>query len=406
MLLRCWGVRVTFLSNGYGEDAVGALLLGEMRERRLDARFAAFPTVDAGRAYEPLGVPILGPRRVMPSGGLLLHSPALFWRDVRAGFLGMTGRQLGALRSFETDLLIVVGDVYALLLSNLVRTRARYYVQPLVSVYHGGGNKLDHRLNRRFMETFTGLERSLIRRTVAHTYVRDAPTAVYLKKTGLNNVSALGNPMLDMLKPQKALNVPLTSPIVTLLPGTRAYAEESLERMLMVLSLWPEATGLVAWAREALPRVEGWGLEPPNKNAEHAGVYARGAQRVFVLKDRFADILHAADLALGTAGTANEQAAALGLPVVAFPVPPFYTRSFLENQKRLLSDALTLSAPEPNAVAVALKKLWGDRDLYERAARAGRERMGEPGGTRAIIKDILRREGLGEMGTPLTSQPP
>ena len=390
MLLRCCGVRVTLLSNGYGEDAIGALLLGEMRERLPDARFAAFPTVDAGRAYEPLGVPVLGPRQVMPSGGLLLHSPATVWRDMRAGFLGMTGRQLGALRAFETDLLIVVGDVYALLLSNLVRTRARYYVQPLVSVHHRGGREF----NRHFMETFTGVERTLIRRTVAHTYVRDEPTAVHLKKTGLKDVSALGNPMLDMLEPQ-ALELSLAPPVVALLPGTRAYAEASLIKMLATLSLWPEATGLVAWARGALPRVEGWGLEPPANNAEHAGVYVRSAQRVYVLKNRFSDTLHAADLALGTAGTANEQAAALGLPVVAFPVPPFYTQRFLENQKRLLSHALTLSAPEPDAVTAALKKLWRDRDLYERAARAGLERMGEPGGTQAIIKDILRREGLG-----------
>ncbi len=398
-------MRVTFLSNGYGEDALGALLLDEMRERLPGALFAAFPTVDSGRAYEPLGVPILGPRQVMPSGGLLLHSSSMFWQDMRAGFLKMTSRQVGALRALETDLLVIVGDVYALALSTFVRTRARYYVQPLVSVYHQGGHRRDHRLNRRFMEAFTGLERSLIRRTVAHVYVRDEPTAAYLEKAGLKNVSALGNPMLDMLEPQMALELPLTSPVVALLPGTRTYAEASLTNMLAALSRWPEAAGLVAWARGGLPQVEGWGLEPP-KNTECVGVYVREAQRVYVLKNRFADALHAADLTLGTAGTANEQAAALGLPVVAFPVPPFYTQSFLENQKRLLSDALTLSKPEPDTLTATLKELWHDRDLYERAARAGRERMGEPGGTQAIVADILRREGLGESVTLPTAPPP
>ena len=397
-------MRVTFLSNGYGEDAIGARLLREMRERISDASFAAFPTVDAGHAYEPLGVPILGPRQVMPSGGLLFHHPALLWEDARAGFAGMTARQVGALRRLETDLLIVVGDVYALLLSTLARTRARYYVQPLVSVHHRDGHKLNHKLNRRFMETFTGLERTLIRRTVAHTYVRDKPTALYLKKTGLKDVSALGNPMLDMLEPKNPLDIPLAAPVVALLPGTRAYAEESLRSMLAALSDWPEATGLVAWARGALPRVEGWGLEFSNENAELVGVYMREAQRVYVLKNRFTDVLHAADLVLGTAGTANEQAAALGLPVVAFPVPPLYTQSFLKNQKRLLSNALTLS--EPDALAATLKEIWHDRGRYERAARAGRERMGEPGGTHAIVADILRREGLSESGTLSISPPP
>ena len=399
-------MRVTFLSNGYGEDAIGALLLCEMRERIPEASFAAFPTVDAGHAYEPLSVPILGPRRVMPSGGLLFHHPALLWGDARAGFAGMTARQVGALRRLETDLLIVVGDVYALLLSTLVRTRARYYVQPLVSVYHQDSHKLNHRFNRRFMEMFTGLERTLIRRTVAHTYVRDEPTALHLKKIGLKDVSALGNPMLDMLEPEKPLSIPLASPVVALLPGTRAYAEASLTNMLAALSGWPEATGLVAWARGALPRVEGWGLESSDKNTKYTGVYMRGTQRVYVLKNHFAAALHASDLALGTAGTANEQAAALGLPVVAFPVPPFYTRSFLENQKRLLSSALTLGEPQPDALAATLKEIWHDRGRYERAARVGRERMGKPGGTQAIITDILRREGLGESKTLPTSPPP
>ena len=395
-------MRVTFLSNGYGEDAIGALLLREMRERVPDAHYSAFPTVDAGRAYEPLGVPILGPRQIMPSGGLLFHHPALLWGDVRAGFAGMTARQVGALRRLETDLLIVVGDIYALLLSTLVRTRARYYVQPLVSVYHRDGHKLNHRLNRRFMETFTGLERTLIRRTVAHTYVRDEPTALHLKKTGLKHVSALGNPMLDMLEPKKPLDIPLASPVVALLPGTRAYAEESLTKMLAALSAWPEVTGLVAWARGALPRVEGWELEPASKS-EGAGVYTRGAQRVYVLENRFADVLHAADLVLGTAGTANEQAAALGLPVVAFAVPPLYTQNFLDNQKRLLEDALTLS--EPGALTETLKELWRDKERCERAARAGRERMGGPGGTRAIVADILCREGLDGLGERSASPP-
>ena len=345
--------------------------------------------------------PSWGPRQAMPSGGLLFHHPALLWGDVRAGFAGMTVRQVGALRRLETDLLIVVGDVYALLLSTLVRTHMRYYIQPLVSVYHQGGRGL----NRRFMEMFTGLERTLIRRTVAHTYVRDEPTALHLKKTGLKNVSALGNPMLDMLEPKRALDIPLSSPVVALLPGTRAYAEESLRSMLAALSGWPEATGLVAWARGALPRVEGWGLESYEED-ELVNIYRRGAQCVYVLRNRFADVLHAADLALGTAGTANEQAAALGLPVVAFPVPPLYTQGFLKNQKRLLSNALTLSEPKPDALAAALKELWHDRERYERAARGGHERMGRPGGTQAIITDILRREGLGESKTLPTSPPP
>lgn len=102
-------------------------------------------------------------------------------------------------------------------------------------------------------------------------------------------------------------------------------------------------------------------------------------------------MLGAADLVLSTSGTASEQAAALGRPVVAFPVPPSYTGAFLANQRRLLGEALTVSSAEPAALAAALSELWRDPARYAAAAAAGRDRMGPPGGVRAIAEDILRR---------------
>lgn len=380
-------MRVTLLSNGYGEDTVGALLAEKLVQLAPHVSVRAFPTVDVGRAYERLGIPILGPRRVMPSGGLTLHTPRALLGDLRAGFLGMTASQVRALRGLETDLLLVVGDLYALLLSGLVRTRARFYVQTLVSVHHASGGGT--RLNRLFMERFTAPERLLMRRLVRHSYVRDAPTARYLQRFGLP-VSALGNPMLGALGEGEALTeLHLSPPVVALLPGTRRYAAASLQKMLAALLHWPAATGLVAWAGEALPELGGWRAAPldvlPGWELVH------GQRRVYALQGRFASVLRSAHLALGTSGTAHEQAAALGLPVVAFPHPPLYTRAFLRNQKRLLADALTLSSPHPGEIARTLRALWEDPARFGRASHAGRARMGEPGGAEAIVRDLLRR---------------
>jgi uncharacterized protein (TIGR03492 family) len=383
--------RLTFLSNGYGEDAIAALLAAEFKRKCPDTCLQAYPTVGEGKAFEALNIPILGPRKTLPSGGLLFHSLPLLLGDLRAGFLGMTARQLLDLRRLRTDVLVVVGDVYALLLSTLVRARARFYVQPLVSVYHrrpGGAQ-----LNRTFMERYTGLERTLIRRAVTHMYVRDAPTAAYLEALGLP-VNFLGNPMLNDIGQGERLDLSLTSPVMALLPGTRRYATASLKLMLSALSRWPEATGLVAWAGEGLePGIfSGWQItEPDISEPGLALTLARGQQHVYVFKNRFADVLHSADLALGTSGTANEQAAALGLPVVAFPLPPFYTKAFLHNQKRLLAEALTIAEAEPEAIAQALRALWQDRVRYQQAADTGRRRMGKPGGTKRIVRDILER---------------
>ena len=117
------------LSNGYGEDAVGALLLEDLLRQRPELRMAAFPTVDKGHAYERLDIPILGPRQTMPSGGLLMHSKKLFIDDLRAGFISMTLRQLNTLRRLNPEALIVIGDIFALLLSSFIRTPHRFQVQ-------------------------------------------------------------------------------------------------------------------------------------------------------------------------------------------------------------------------------------------------------------------------------------
>ena len=381
-------MKVTLLSNGHGEDTVGALLLGALRACDRGLELQAFPTIGSGGAFERLGVPILGPRRTLPSGGLTLHSVAAFRGDMRAGLVPLTAAQLRTLRGLETELLVVVGDVYALLLSSLVRARRRFYVQTLVSARQHQSQPQGNP-NRYFMERFSAPERLLMRRLVRHTYVRDAPTAAFLGEFGLS-VSALGNPMLDALRPAQSpalegLLSPLTPPVVALLPGTRPYKLAALETMVRALRGWPEATGLVAWADDAPPS-SSW-------QAVAEGVW-QGASNVYLLTHSFAEVLGAAQLALGTAGTANEQAAAFGLPVVAFAVPPLYTPAFLTNQHRLLGEALSVCDADPARVTATLRALWRDPERYRRAAAAGRERMGAGGGSAAIARDILTRATL------------
>lgn len=376
-------MRVTLLSNGHGEDTVGALLAEALWALEPTLALQAFPTVGLGHAYARTGVPLLGPRRDLPSGGLLLHSRRAFWGDLRAGFVTLTRRQLSTLRHLETDVLVVVGDVYALLLGNLVRPTYRFYVQTLVSNYHAEDRlTAKSRPNRYFMERFSPPEKFLMRRNV-HTYVRDVPTASLLARAGLA-VSALGNPMLDALKPDVPLDLPLTSPVIALLPGTRLYKLTALKMMLRALEALPEATGLVAWT-ETSPPDSSW-------SAVSDGIWQRDA-RTWLVYDRFFEVLDAAELVLSTAGTASEQAAALGRPVVAFPVAPHYTEAFLENQGRLLGAALTRCRADPEVLAAALRGLWRDPARYHAASVAGRARMGQAGGAAAIAADILNRAG-------------
>lgn len=108
----------------------------------------------------------------------------------------------------------------------------------------------------------------------------------------------------------------------------------------------------------------------------------------------FSALLHAAadsgGLALGTAGTASEQAAALGVPVIGFPTAgPQYVPGFAARQARLLGAALTLSAPDPQAVAAAVRALLQDSRRLAFARAQGQERMGARGALAQIARDIL-----------------
>ena len=384
---------LTLLSNGHGEDAVGALLAAEVLRQRPDLSVRAFPTVGVGKAYEGV-VPVLGPRQGLPSGGLLVHDPRLLVQDLKAGFLGMTLRQLRELRGLSTDVLIVVGDVYALLLSSLVPTRSRFYLQTLVSSHHAGPTLASlTRPHRYFMENISYPERALMRRLARRVYVRDAATARQLQAQGLKHVKALGNPVLDATQGQP-MSEHTEQLCVALLPGTRGYAAASLATMLHTLTYLPDVTGLVAWAGGALPAPPNWERDAVPDTRGLRAVWRRGQQRVYVYENRFADVLHTARAVLGTSGTAHEQAAALGKPVVSFAVAPLYSPAFLENQRRLLGEALTLVEPEPVQLAAALPKLLNDEARLARVAELGPKRLGGPGGTRAIVQDVLAHATL------------
>src|SRR2546427_9889269 len=68
---------VLIVSNGHGEDAVGMALAAEIGSV---AQLAAFPLAGAGAAYR--GIPMLDPRRQLPSGGFGLRGS---WRAASAG---------------------------------------------------------------------------------------------------------------------------------------------------------------------------------------------------------------------------------------------------------------------------------------------------------------------------------
>jgi uncharacterized protein (TIGR03492 family) len=402
--------KVLFVSNGHGEDAIGARLAQELLRLRPDLQLEAVPIVGAGMPYERLGIAVLGPRWSPPSGGFTFTSLARFFEDWRDGMRQHTHQQHWAVRRAKADVVVVVGDVYALGVTRLFAFKEAkpvvFQVQPLVSRYYQDGmsatDRLE-RLNRVTVDSFTAPELWLMKKMVRHVFARDARTAAWLQELGVSHASFLGNLMMDCLEPELDLTPILepNKPVLALLPGTRDDHLYSLPKMLEVAALLPEFQSLAALPK-LHPHFElstGWAWKMPSAVDNSATVF-RVAQhnsglRVPLVSGAFAALLHRADVVLGTSGTGNEQAVGLGKPVVGFAtLGPQYTRNFAKAQQRLLGAGLVfVDKPVDNLrLAEAVRQA---RENPEAARLAGLERMGVSGGSRRVAEAILRECGWG-----------
>jgi hypothetical protein len=348
-------LRLLLLSNGHGEDAVGALLVQPLRAQGFAPH--ALPIVGEGHAYRALDVPLLGPMRAMPSGGFVYGRPAALAGDLRAGLARLTVSQLQALRAARGAYpwVVAIGDVVPLLYAWLYRA-------PFVFV---GCAKSDLYLGGR-PGAYLSIERWALRRPACRAvWPRDATTTRNLRAAGVA-ADWLGNPMMDGLAPTgQSLPGDPAAPTVLLLPGSRSEAVVNLQLLRAaaraIAADEPRTRFLVALAPQA---------DPADFDAPE----------LHLLPGRFADAAHAARLALAMAGTATEQVVGLGLPVISLPgAGPQFTPAFAEAQTRLLGESVTLLPPDPARVAAEARALLADPDRLARIAANGRARMGPPG---------------------------
>ena len=370
--------RVLFVANGHGETAIAACI--GRAASTVSASFAGdlFPLVGVGDGAAPLR--LVGPRRTMPSGGLVaMGNVRAFARDVRANFAGLLVAQLRFLRTAKPryDLCVAVGDAYALALA-LAAGLPTLFVGTAKSVY---------------VAPYGPFERTLLRRA-ARIFVRDAPTAALLRRRGVA-AEAPGNVIVDLARANAAV---LPGSWLGLLPGSREAAYADAVRLARVArelgSRRPELRTLLSvapsldaarFAREL--HADGWRDDGPRDGEAFA--LRAGAMRLAAWTGDLGTLLRSSAAVLGQAGTANEQAAACGIPVLALDDPaarsgPWYRL----RQRGLLGDALLLVSAEPRAAATAIADLLEDPARLDRMSRAGRERMGPPGGAAAVARAI------------------
>jgi uncharacterized protein (TIGR03492 family) len=375
-------MRLLFVSNGHGEAAIADRIAREVLELVPDAAIDHLALVGEGDCEHAREV---GPRRAMPSGGLIaMGNVRNIARDVGSGLIGLTAAQYRFLRGARGTYgaVVAIGDVYALLMSLAARA-------PVVFV--GTAKSVN-------VAPYGPMEERVLRRARA-VFVRDDATAARLREHGLN-VEPSANVIVDLFAAgDDARALDGFEPAIALLPGSRENAYDDARFLLRVVGELAQTSASLGAALSVAPgldaarfasnaRADGWDVAPGD-DADIPFVLRRGDRDVVrAWCGPFGAVLAGATLVIGQAGTANEAAAAGGVPVVAFERGrDRKTAWYRKRQSGLLGEALAILPGDDGAVA-GVRDLLGDAARRERMGAIGRARMGSAGGARRIAGRI------------------
>jgi uncharacterized protein (TIGR03492 family) len=380
--------RVLFVSNGHGEVAIAARLALELQALEIPCDHLAL----VGDFKHASTMREVGPRQAMPSGGVIaMGNVRNIARDLRAGLLTYTLAQLRFVHGVRGTYAaaIAVGDIFALLMALQARASKTVFVGTAKSVH---------------VAPYGALEERAIRKADA-VFVRDAPTAQHLREHGVQAIAA--NAIVDLYEDAaQTIDAPF-DPLLAIFPGSREPAYDDAAFMARVarsvLRAQPAAGGVISIAPSIDPQrmcarlqAGGWRIERSDRALQPFSLYDGDREMIRAFQGPLGAMLRRATLVLGQAGTANEAAAAMGIPVVAFAragearVPWYRMR-----QIGLLGDALLVASPDPDQAASQVIALLNDPQRRERMGTIGRERMGPPGAAAAIaarIADLVRAQ--------------
>lgn len=349
--------RVLFVTNGHGEIAIAARIAAEVH--RL-AEVATDHLALVGADFAEGELVTVGPRRSMPSGGLVaMGNVGAFARDVFAGFVPFWLEGVRFLRRARGryERVVAVGDVYCLWMAFGARTPA-IFVGTAKSAYVAPYGPLECRIMRHAERVF----------------VRDAATQRIVQNCGVA-AEAPGNVIADLAQSDQKFPWHGDTRIVVL-PGSRTSAYANAATI---------GGALVAIAAQR-PIDVAISIAPGIDESRLLGALGVTAR---TWDGPLGALFSGAMLALGQAGTANEAAAAAGLPVVALADGARKEDWYRMRQRKLLDGALAIVPSEARRAAHEILALIDDPARRAEMAACGHERMGNPGGAAAIARAIV-----------------
>lgn len=413
--------KVLFISNGHGEDLNGSLIAEALNKIDAELTIDAFPIVGQGKSYLRRGFRVVAPTLTMPSGGMFYLNPWNFVKDLGAGLLGLTFKQILTLFKLRKkyDIFVAIGDIVPLLFCFFLRKKFVIFLVAYSSYYEG---KLGLPLFSRFL-----LNSSLC----VGVFTKDNFTAKDLQKQGIKKVTCYGYPIMDALKFDSdrlnydylgnAINNDSDVLMVALLPGSRLpEAINNLELQIQVCERlihlssksWrfcgALVTDIIYGDVASVAKNLGWNFYFPNEfkkgeKKDYISLKEKPDKLVLIkkIKDKnivielfyntFAEILIKSDVILGMAGTAVEQGVGLGKPVVQIiGAGPQFTYRFAEAQMRYLGPNIRTVTEYHDLDlmfsqgAREIMEIVEDEQYLRDCRDNGLERIGTAGASRAI----------------------
>ena len=383
--------RVLFVTNGHGEAAIAERIARELRGLIAGVRADHLGLVGEMR-HEAMHE--VGPRHSMPSGGLIaMGNLRNIARDFAAGLPALTWAQARFLRRARGsyDAVVAVGDTYVLMMALLARTR---------TIFVGTAKSVR-------VAPYGAVEERILARAAAR-FVRDEATASVLREHGLTMEPA-ANAIVDLFdvpdEPDALRAVSGFDPALAIFPGIResAYPDASfLLEVTAALATRHPALGAVlsvarglSWERfAALAEGAGWQVRAQRDEAIPFVLSRDGRETVRAWNGALGPILRRVALVLGQAGTANEAAAAAGVPVVAFERDGRRKmRWYRRRQRGLLGDALAVFPGRLDDAVAGVERILSDPATRQQMGETGRARMGEPGAAARIARRIASMIG-------------
>ena len=325
---------VLILSNGFGEDLIGAHLAQALQRISPHVTLYIYPLVGSGHEYKKQGFTPLFDNPTFPSGGFIRSFKTLF-TDIKGGIVAHHLSQRKQLKKItpHVDITLCIGDVFCLVMAKLSAAQNIHFLPTAKS------------------DTFmphSPIEYWIMRKWASYVFPRDAQTCEALLN---HNVLAvyLGTVMFDKFTP-KGDTFPIndTSKVIALLPGSREEAYANFQHMCKVADTLATHNPNLAFI---LAKADSLDLNRLKENTPSNWTYKKtyfehtqGAK--LYVSSSFPDVLNNTHLCIGLSGTANEQAIHAGKPVFCYEgFGPQSTRQRFQEQQLLMDGKLNIIHP-------------------------------------------------------------